>query len=170
MSPRNEKQMDALKKTVILIILVTLMLVPTPGWLNDVCVLSALTHHFFHANWFHLSANSLAFWVAFPRGRRMSELILAWVLASISYAVTTDPVIGFSNILFAIAGLSAASASREYWKNPATWVFIAVMAAMAFLPMFSASTHIVAFVLGLLVGALRKNIKRATDDYKRITR
>ena len=98
----------------------------------------------------------------------MSEMFPAWVAASLSYVFAPGPVLGFSNILFAIAGIDAARRPRSWWTQPATITFFVTMIAMAFFPAFSAVTHIVSFLLGFLYGAVRRVLTKAFSDYGRI--
>lgn len=143
-------------------------LVPVPEWMGEgVSLRCALTHHFWHANVFHLAANGLALlsfaWVL-PRWYRL--LPLAYLAASLSIIAATKPVVGLSNIMFAMSGLCAPMV-KGYWKRKETWTFVAVMLTMLFVPRFSATTHIASFVAGFALGHLRKTIRRTIDDCRR---
>ena len=144
------------------------MLAPVPQWMGQGHVLRcALTHHFWHANAFHLAANCLALlafaWVL-PRWYRL--LPAAYIAGSLSYFCALGPVIGVSNILFAMSGLCVPRI-RGYWKRPETWVFLAVMAGMLAFPRLSATTHITAFALGTVFGFVGRAIRRTADDCRR---
>lgn len=146
------------------------MIAPRPEFLSQRCFLSAVLHHFWHVNVFHLAVNSIAIWLAVSPRRRMSEMFPAWAAASLSYAFAPGLVLGFSNILFALMGMDSAVRPRSWWKQPATITFFATMLLMAFLPMFSAVTHIVSFALGFVYGFVRKVLKKTLSDYGRIAR
>ena len=143
-------------------------LVPVPGWMGEGATLRcALTHHFWHANAFHLAANILAllaFGWALPRWYRL--LPAAYAAASLSVIFAARPVIGFSNIIFAMSGLCAPMV-RNYWERRETWVFIGMMVGMLLLPRFSAATHIASFAAGLALGFINKIIRRTADDCRR---
>lgn len=143
-------------------------LVPVPEWMGEGASLRcALTHHFWHANVFHLAANGIALlsfaWVL-PWWYRM--LPAAYAVASFSIIFATRPVIGLSNILFAFSGLCAPMV-KDYWKRKETWVFVAAMLAMLLVPRFSATTHIASFAAGFVLGAIHKTIRRTADDCRR---
>lgn len=156
-------------RIVIIVLLIAAMIAPRPEFLSHKCFLSAVSHHFWHVNIFHLAVNSLAIWLAVPPGRSTSEMLPAWIAASLSYVFAGTPALGFSNILFAIAGMDAARRSRSWWTQPATITFFVTMFAMAFFPMFSAVTHIASFVLGFLYGAVRRVLTKTLSDYGRIS-
>lgn len=157
-------------KIVLIVILIAAMIAPRPEYLSSKCLLSAVTHHFWHVNIFHLAVNSIGIWLAVSPRRSMSEMLPAWAAASLSYAFATGPVLGFSNILFAIAGMDAARRPLSWWKQPATIAFLATMLLMAFLPIFSAVTHIASFLLGFLYGAVRRVLAKTVSDYGRVSR
>ena len=143
-------------------------LVPVPEWMEEgVSLRCALTHHFWHGNAFHLAANSIALlsfaWVL-PRWYRL--LPAAFVAASLSIIFATRPVIGFSNIIFAMSGLCAPKV-KGYWKSHATWVFIGVMIGMLLIPRFSAMTHIASFVAGFVFGGIGETLRRTANDCRR---
>lgn len=144
------------------------VLVPVPAWMQEgVSLRCALAHHFWHGNVFHLAANGVALltfaWVL-PRWYRL--LPAAYVAASLSLIAATRPVIGLSNILFAMSGLCAPEI-RGYWKRRETWIFVGVMLVMLAVPRFSATTHIVSFAVGFAFGSIHKIIRRTADDCKR---
>ncbi len=141
------------------------MLFQCPMWLagGSTYLTRALTYSFFHANIFHLAVNCLSVWVVFRPGMKgnLAKLIAGYLIAVLVYAVAPGPIVGFSNVLYAICGLSAKPFSnRLYWLNPNTLTFIGVMMLMLLLPHFSASTHISAYILGLML----MHIKSALFD------
>ena len=156
-------------RTILIVLLVAAMIAPRPEFLSHRSFFSAVGHHFWHVNVFHLAVNSIGIWLAVSPRRRMSEMLPAWVAASLSYVFATGPVLGFSNILFAIAGMDAARRPPSWWKQPATITFFATMLLMVFLPAFSAVTHIASFALGFLYGFVRKVLAKTLSDYGRVS-
>ena len=146
------------------------MLAPRPEYLSRMCFLSALSHHFWHINIFHLVANSFGTWLAVSPRRCMSELLLAWIMASLSYLFATGPVIGFSNILFALMGMDSANKPKSWWTQPTTIIFFVTMVSMIFFPAFSAVTHITSFLMGFVYGSVTRAIRKTAADYGRIAR
>lgn len=143
-------------------------LVPVPQWMQEGPSLrTALTHHFWHVNIGHLAANGIALvalaWVL-PRWYRL--LPAAYIAASFSMLFATRPVIGLSNILFAMSGLCAPMV-KGYWKRKETWTFIAIMLIMLCVPRLSATTHIASFVTGFALGTINKTLRRTANDCRR---
>ena len=131
----------------------------------------SLVHHFFHANIFHLAVNCLSVWSLFRKGYRYSKIPLLWafLIASVSWFCTSDDVVGFSNIIFAIIGLRSPSLSHSWWKQPSVILFLAITALMALLPQVSAITHIVSFVLGCIVAGTIRIVNSISSDFRRAT-
>lgn len=131
----------------------------------------SLVHHFFHANIFHLAVNCLSVWSLFRKGYRYSKTPLLWafLIASVSWFCTSDDVVGFSNIIFAIIGLRSPSLSHSWWKQPSVILFLAITALMALLPQVSAITHIVSFVLGCIVAGAIRIVNSICSDFRRAT-
>ena len=118
----------------------------------------ALTYHFFHASWWHLAVNCLATWTIFVPSRKCHRLLpVAFFIAVMVYPLSLRPVIGFSNVLYAVLGLRTPSFKSKWWGQSSVIVFLAVTVAMVFIPRFSATTHIAAFVLGVLVASIRRH-------------
>lgn len=160
--------MDRLKAIIIILLLVAMMFVPFPLFLGEKTFLAAILHHIWHCNWFHLAINCISVWLIVSRQKGYSMLAEAWGIASISYIFAATPVVGFSNILFAMSGIQAANYGKAYWKQPATWSFFVVMIAMAFFPMFSTTTHLASFGIGYLFSLTKRTIKTILNDYERI--
>lgn len=160
--------MDRIKSVSIIVVLVAMMFVPFPSFLGEKTFYAALLHHLWHGNWFHLAVNCLSVWLIVTPEKKISEIVLCWFLASVSYIFATSLVVGFSNILFAMSGMQAARYGKAYWRQPATWTFLAVMLVMSFFPVFSATTHIAAFILGYLFGGIKHIIEPLLVDYERI--
>ena len=143
-------------------------LIPVPEWMQEgVSLRTALTHHFWHVNAAHLAANGvalLAFARVLPRWYRL--LPAAYAAASLSMLFAAKPVIGLSNILFAMSGLCAPTV-KDYWKRKETWTFVAIMLIMLCVPRLSAATHIASFIAGFVLGTINKTIRRTANDCRR---
>ena len=127
----------------------------------------ALLYSFFHANWWHLAANAVAAWGVFAPGRDNRMLPVAFLIAVAVYPLSFRPVIGFSNVLYAMIGLRTPPLSSPWWTQPAVIVFLAVTAAMVFVPRFSATTHVAAFALGMGAAGARRWWHSLTEDARR---
>lgn len=135
-------------------------------WLN------ALTYHFYHANIFHLAANCLSIWYVFmvtpyrSEKDNASHLVTAFLIATLTYFTATRPVIGISNILFAIFGLRTPAFNHKWWRMPGTKVFFGITLAMLLIPQVSALTHITSFLVGTAVSCFRRYVKNLENDYR----
>lgn len=140
---------------VIVLLLAVCYFVPMPECLLTMRFPAHIVHHFFHANVFHFAVNALAVWSVFDPITKPEKWILpiAFVIASASYCFTVKPVIGFSNILFAVAGIRTPSFKAPWWRSVNAWVFMGMMVLMFFLPKFSAITHLISFIFGVGVSA-----------------
>ena len=129
----------------------------------------ALMYSLFHANWWHLAVNAIAIWTIFdPRRQwRLSQLWVAIGIAVLVYPLSFRPVIGFSNILYAVLGLRTPPLTSPWWKQPAVITFLVVTVAMVFIPRFSATTHIAAFVLGMAGAYIKRYWQRLMQDARR---
>ena len=153
------------------ILLTTQLLFGCPTFLHYDSGYISLVHHFFHANIFHLAVNCLSIWSLFRKGYRYSiaPLLWAFLIGSASWFCTSDDVVGFSNIIFALIGLRSPSLSNAWWKQPSVILFLAITALMAFLPQVSAITHIVSFVLGCIVAGASRIVNSISSDFRRAT-
>lgn len=127
----------------------------------------ALTYHWYHANIFHLLANTLSICFVFhPRRKNLiRNFFTALIIATFTYFIATRPLIGISNILFAMAGLYTPPLSHPYWKSTNTKIFLGITTLMLLVPQVSALTHIVSFICGCVIASIRRlnnEIKRAT--------
>ena len=131
--------------------------------------LRALSYSFFHASWWHLAVNCLAAWSIFVPSRKCSTgmLVAAFAIAVLVYPLSFRPVIGFSNVLYAVLGLRTPSLKSKWWRQPAVIVFLVVTVALVFVPRFSATTHIAAFVLGMAGASLQRGWLKLTRDARR---
>lgn len=159
-------------RIVIIGILLTMQLLfGCPTFLHYDSGYISLVHHFFHANIFHLAVNCLSVWSLFRKGYRYCQTSLLWafLIASVSWFCTSDDVVGFSNIIFALIGLRSPSLSHSWWKQPSVILFLAITALMALLPQVSAITHIVSFVLGCIVAGAIRIVNSICSDFRRAT-
>jgi len=134
-------------------------------------LLRALSYSFFHANWFHLAVNCIAVWTVFSPKRKSCkpcrDLFLSYLVAVLVYPLSFRPVIGFSNVLYCMLGLRVPPFSSAWWKTPVAITFAIVTLVMAFVPQLSATTHIAAFLCGMLLSHLFRSIKELTSDARR---
>lgn len=129
----------------------------------------ALLYSFFHGNWWHLAVNSLAVWNIFVPSRKCSagRLVAAFVIAVLVYPLSLRPVIGFSNVLYAMLGLRTPALKSAWWKQPAVIIFLVITVALVFVPQFSATTHIAAFLCGMACAAVKRFHNDLSRDYRR---
>lgn len=143
-----------------------------PAFMTDGAYLQrALFYSFFHASWWHLAVNGIAAWNIFAPSRKCSEMLLvllvAFIIAVLVYPLSFRPVIGFSNVLYAVLGLRTPTLSSPWWKRPAVITFLVITVAMIFVPRFSATTHIAAFALGMAGASVKRHWLRLTQDARR---
>ena len=140
------------------------------------CWVKAFTYHFFHANIFHLLANLLSIWFMFKaypartNKKMLGQLLIAFCIATLTYGISPRPVIGVSNILFAVIGLRSPAFNHPWWKSQSTLIFFGVTAFMLLFPQFAAITHIVSFLCGAAIAALVRKVKELDYDLTRATR
>lgn len=125
-----------------------------------------MLYHFFHGNIFHLLANGLGIHFLLPRSKWW-QLLLAYVIASLSVMVATMPVVGLSNIVYALIGLRSPSFKSAWWKHYGTLTFLAVTVLMLFFPRISAVTHIVSFAAGVGISVLIRWFKKIGSGSER---
>lgn len=154
---------------IVVLLLAVCYFFPKPGCLFTMAWPAHVLHHFFHANVFHFAVNALALWTVLdPRTKPAWWILpLGFILGSVSYYFALKPVIGFSNILFAMAGMRTPSFNSAWWKSPNTIVFFAVMLLQVFMPWFSATTHIVAYVFGVGLASFIRFSKGLDYDTRR---
>lgn len=130
----------------------------------------ALTYSFFHASWWHLAVNGIAIWTIFdPRRKvKMPQVpLVAFFIAVLVYPLSFRPVIGFSNVIYAVLGLRTPPLSSPSWKQPSVIAFLIITVALLFVPRFSATTHIAAFLLGMAGAAIQRSYHNITQDARR---
>jgi len=130
--------------------------------------LRALTYSFFHANWWHLAVNGLAVWTVYKHPcKPCRDLLFPFIIAVVVYPLSFRPVIGFSNVLYAALGLRTPTLKSRWWRQTPVFIFLAVTLAMVFIPQFSATTHIAAFLLGMGAAATKRLFQDLTSDCRR---
>lgn len=127
----------------------------------------ALAYSFFHANGWHLAINSIAIWTVYRNCKPGRDLIVPFLIAVIVYPLSFRPVIGFSNVLYAALGSRTPSLKSPWWKQPTVITFLVITVALVFIPRFSATTHIAAFLLGMLTASIRRYYNTLLRDVKR---
>lgn len=128
-------------------------------------IFQALSHHFFHANLFHLIVNSYAIFVLYGRKFSAWEFLVSFIIASVSFFFATRPAIGYSNILYATMGVRTPALRSAWWRSPNTVVFLVVTLAYLFFPSVSATTHIAAFAGGVAYAVMRRFSNSNSNDY-----
>ena len=154
-------------RVIIILILVGLNFIPHDWLMDGPYLLRALSYSFFHANWWHISINSIAILTIY-KTIKPKDLVLSYLIAVLVYPLSFRPVIGFSNILYAQLGMRTPKLSSPWWKQPSVIVFIIVTIALVFIPRFSATTHIFSFLLGMGVSSFRRfkaDLLRDTQRY-----
>ena len=145
------------------------LVVGTPGVYlsSDHYWLRATTYSFFHASWWHFAINSLAIWSIYPEKRPCKpcrDLLFPYIISVLVYPLSLRPVIGFSNILYAVLGMRTPPLSSPWWKQTPVIVFLVVTVALVFVPQFSATTHIAAFLIGMLLASAGRAITKIRND------
>ena len=131
--------------------------------------LRALSYSFFHASWWHLAVNAIATWSIFAPSRKSNCLhfVIGCIISVLVYPLSLRPVIGFSNVLYAVLGLRTPSLKSKWWRQPSVIVFLLVTIALVFVPQFSATTHIAAFALGMAGAGIKRGWLKITQDARR---
>lgn len=161
--------MGALRIILIVLLVALQAFVGIPDFMNEGPYLQrALAYSFFHAGWLHLAVNCLAIWGVYGRGRKpLRDLILSLFVAVLVYPLSIMPVIGFSNVLYCTLGLRVPPFSHPWWKSHNAVIFIVATLAMGFIPRISASTHIAAFLCGMLLSYILRYLHNITQDARR---
>lgn len=128
-----------------------------------------LTYSFFHGNVFHWAANMLALWSIFnPKHKHNArQLFIGYLIALAVYPLSFKPVVGISNILYAVLGMRTPAFNHPWWEAPTTITFLVITIAMVFIPNISAVTHIASFALGTLLSCVNRGITSLKNDYER---
>lgn len=124
-----------------------------------------LTYHFFHANLFHLLANGFCLFQMIRTKRAgWGRLAIAFAIASLIPLIYNGQIIGFSNILYALTGLSFLT-----FKKQTRWVFIIVSALMLPFPQIAGAPHFIALCLGIAIAFVANKIERIGNDVRSAT-
>ena len=153
---------------VIGVVLLVICLLPNSAeWITSQGVLVRMgLHHFFHSNIFHLAANMLPLYVM-RKYVKVWQVLVGYIIASLSILVTPLSVIGFSNMIYALIGLRSPSFDSRWWRHSGTIIFLVVTFAMLFMPRVSAVTHIVSFTAGVAISAIVRQFKKIQNDCAR---
>lgn len=139
-------------------------------------LLCAATYQFYHGNVAHLAGNMLVLWLLLARPKRLtvckacSDLVLSYLLSVLIYPLAVMPIVGMSNMIYAMCGLRTPPLSNPIWRRWPALLFLGVTAAMLAVPGVSATTHLAAFALGALCAGLRRFWNRLTDEARRYYR
>lgn len=123
-------------------------------------------HHFFHGNIFHLCANIFCIVFSF-RYAKPWHLIPTYFIASVSILASSMPVVGFSNMIYAMIGLRSPSFTSKWWRQPGTIMFLVITAAMFLFRNVSAITHIISFVGGVMMSVSLRWLQKIQHDSAR---
>ena len=128
-------------------------------------LIGALTHHFLHANIFHLAVNCLAVWTMFNTRWKDSwmELLAGLFLGAVAYAIAGQDVVGFSNVLFAVLGIRYFK--YEWYKTSYACVLPIAIIISSVIPGISVLTHFFSFLGGVLVAWSAGVYARLSKDY-----
>lgn len=125
-------------------------------------------YSFYHANWWHLAVNCLAVWTIYARGCRPGrDLLLPYLIAMAVFPLAPRPVIGISNLLYAVIGLRTPSLSSPWWRQGTTITFLLATLAMVFIPRIAGLTHIYAFAAGVFLAGAGRIFRELTRDSRR---
>ena len=146
----------------ILLLSATWIAAGCPSWLMEDSARTMLTYHFFHANFFHLAVNCLAIWCMFPPKRKgnLAQLAAGLAISVLVFPFHVRPIVGISNMIFAVAGMRTPPFSSPWWRSQNAVVYIGTMFLMLALPQFSAVTHIVSFAAGILTACAARHYKK----------
>ena len=113
-----------------------------------------LTCHFFHANIFHWFCNAMVLWMMRPNPK---QITYAFVLAVWAMFFTMTPTIGFSAVIYAYIGMNIIrwNVSLIDWATFLMANFITI-----FIPNVAFGVHLAAFILGISVYMIDRQINR----------
>jgi len=161
-----------MRSWIIFILATTLVAFGCPEWLSGNAVpylVRSAVYPLFHTNIFHLAVNCIAIWSVFnPRRKDNAKYLAVGYLISIMvYGCSFKPMVGFSNILYAVLGSRTPALSSSWWKTAPVITFIVVTLAMAFIPSISAVSHIAAFIVGMAVAEVARRLNALDYDVDR---
>ena len=133
-------------------------------WLINISMVEQMAyHHFFHGNIFHLAVNLLTGYFVF-KGKSISKVIGSYIIGSLSVLASPTPVIGLSNMIYAMIGIRSPRFNHAWWRHPGTITFLVVTAIMVFIPNISGITHVVSFCGGVAVAILTRFVRQIKND------
>ena len=162
--------MGCVKYILICILFATQLFVGIPPFLRweDHYLLRAAAYPFFHASWPHFIINSIAIWGIYGRScKPCRDLLFPYIISLLVYPLSFRPVIGFSNILYAVIGMRTPPFTSPWWKSRNVLIFLAVTLLMAAIPQFAATTHIAAFLLGIAGAHISRHLQSHGKDARR---
>lgn len=115
--------------------------------IQPTCIDAPLYTHLFaplgHGNLIHLLANLYVLWIMRINAK---QLCTAYIMGVIAMALSINPCIGFSAVLYALIGLNVPRIriSKAEWG-----IFIAANAITILIPNIATLAHFIAFMLGL---------------------
>ena len=133
-------------------------------------LLRASTYSLFHANWFHLAVNCIALWTIFVKPRKRypckpcRDLLIPYIIAMAVYPLSARPLIGFSNVLYAIIGMRTPPFRSAWWRGRNVWIFLGATLLLGLLPQLSTLTHLAAFAAGTACAAVGRVYKNTLND------
>ena len=129
-------------------------------------VVQMLLYHFFHGNIFHLLANGLSFYVIAPKTKTW-QFVVAYAISCLVALPISQPMLGFSNIIYALIGIKTPSFDSYWWRNVGTIIFFAVTLLMLFMPNVSGISHIMSFAVGVVVSIIHRFLSNIKTDAAR---
>ena len=130
------------------LLVVCFMWMPAVGYVNGGTLSSHLLYPFCHANIFHLLGNLLCLWMLRCNLNAFVSIIIA-VLCSFLPCFISEPTVGFSGVLFAMAGISWGHTGKLTMMIVRCLPFVAVT---AFIPHVNFMIHTYCLFAGYLVG------------------
>ena len=161
-----------MKLTVSVILLCMMFVEPVSVFSDGTSwIMKAFLHNFMHANVFHLAVNLLAFNLMYRSEGKDSILLffLALAIGTFSYVASVRNAIGLSDTLFAAIGLRTPGFCHEWWRRKTTVFFLLLTLGCLLIPGISATTHIAAFVSGVVVSRVVDFINVMRNDVRRST-
>lgn len=150
----------------IIVLLVALYFAGVPGFISGSSLLMSALHHFFHANAVHLIVNCFVLY-SIRKTLTINKLVAAWFIGSLSYIFALRPTIGFSDIIYALIGMSTPPLTSRWWRSPSTIIFLCATVAYLFVPSVSATTHIASLVIGVIASCVVRFRNKLNSDYEK---
>ena len=145
-------------------------LIGVPDFLTGGGMFAALSYPLFHGNVWHLAVNIIAVWGIYsPRYvcKPCRDLLIPYIISCLVYPLSPRPLLGISNVLYAVLGIRTPSLSSSWWRQPPVIVFLVVTILMLALPQFAGFTHIVSFATGVLLACASRFWQNLTRDARR---